>query len=250
MHPPYVREAALKLIAEGRNDCEVSRILGLPRTTIRDWRKPTYRRRTLIEHCPRCWQPARPIRFTSDDYAELLGLYLGDGHISEYPRTQRLRIALDRKYPRITCDARALLQRCFPRNSIDVVTAPGCVHVSVYSSHLRCLFPQHGAGPKYERRILLESWQTALLGDSPWPFLRGCIRSDGCAFMNRTGPYEYLSYDFTNSSTDVVNLFAAACELVGVEYCRTRWSKRKVWKVRINRRDSVALMLEHVGIKA
>jgi hypothetical protein len=99
MHPPHIRAEALALVEAGLNDCEVSRRLGVPRRTILDWRRPTYvsRRSTPAEVCPRCWQAARPIRFTADDYAELLGLYLGDGCISSQPRTARLRVALDAK---------------------------------------------------------------------------------------------------------------------------------------------------------
>jgi hypothetical protein len=78
--------------------------------------------------------------------------------------------------------------------------------------------------------------------------LRGLIRSDGCAFINRTGAYEYLSYDFTNMSRGIVDLFTSTCELVGVRYRLTRF--RRCWKVRINRRASVAVMLEQVGTKA
>ena len=45
--------------------------------------------------------------FAEGDYAELLALYLGDGHISEVGRVYRLRISLDAKYPSIIADARA-----------------------------------------------------------------------------------------------------------------------------------------------
>ena len=249
MHPLAVRQAALELIAAGLNDCEVSRRLGIPRATIRDWRRPTYQRRVQTESCPRCWLPAKPMRFSADDYAELLALYLGDGCISENPRTQRLRIALDEKYPKIISDARALLERCFPHNIVDEVQSYGCVHVSIYCSHLACLFPQHGRGMKHNRRIAPEPRQAALVAEAPWPLLRGFIRSDGCAFINRTGPYEYLSYDFANMSREIVDLFVGACERVGVQYRLTGPSRRGIWRVRINRRAGVALMLEHVGLK-
>jgi hypothetical protein len=58
------------------------------------------------------------------------------------------------------------------------------------------------------------------------------------------GHHNYVSYDLTNHSADILGLFTEACELVGVEY--RGYAKR----VRIYRRASVALMLEHVGIKA
>lgn len=88
------------------------------------------------------------------------------------------------------------------------------VYASLYSSHLPCLFPQDGPGMKHKRRIVLEPWQREIVEAAPWPFIRGCIRTDGCAFINRTDvhreqPYQYLSYQFSNMSTDIVDLFRA-----------------------------------------
>jgi hypothetical protein len=114
MHPPKVRAEALALVKAGLNDCEISRRLGIPRTTVRDWRRPRYIRSSPQVSCPRCWRAAKPLVFTAADYAELLGFYLGDGCISDLARTQRLRISLDAKYPGIVSSARHLLRRCFP----------------------------------------------------------------------------------------------------------------------------------------
>lgn len=191
------------------------------------------------------------MRFTPEDYAELLGLYLGDGSISEGPRTARLRIVLDSKYQGIIEDTRELLERCFPRNEVHVGRGSSgkCLSVSVYSSHLVCLFPQHGAGRKHRRPIVLEPWQGDIVGVAPWAFLRGCIRSDGCVFINRTGPYEYLSYDFTNSSEEIAHLFMSVCEDLGLRP-RANVDSRGVWHIRINRRESVARMLQHIGVKS
>src|SRR5262245_36502827 len=89
-----VHQAALALIAAGVSDTEIARRLGVARTTIRDWRRPRYERTARVERCSRCWRTTRPVRFTAADYAELLGLYLGDGYIGALPRTERLRIFL------------------------------------------------------------------------------------------------------------------------------------------------------------
>lgn len=254
MHPPEVRAAATELIELGLSDCEISRRTGIARTTIRDWRRPRYRRRAPVERCARCWRPSRPVRFTDADYSELLATYLGDGSISEGPRTQRLRVTLDSKYPEIISETRALLSRCFPQNAVGEVPAPGCVQVYVYSSHLACLFPQHGPGKKHDRAIRLEDWQATILAAEPWPFIRGCIRTDGCVFVNRTDihqerPNEYLSYAFSNRSRDIMDLFISACDRVGVVTRPNYVERRRLWQVRIYRRQSVALMLEHVGEK-
>jgi hypothetical protein len=249
MHPQHVRDEALILFEQGVNDCEVARRIGIPRSTVREWRAPSYRSKDKGYTCLRCWHTAKPIMFTPDDYTELLGLYLGDGCISHHGRTDRLRIHLDTKYPEIIREAKALLQRSLPENRVGVVEAEGgaMVYLSLYSSHLVCLFPQHGRGKKHERRILLEAWQRRLVEQAPWGLLRGLIRSDGSVFVNRTGPYHYLAYDFCNKSKDIIDMFTKACRAVGVDYRATCW--HDLWRIRINRRRSVDLLLAEVGTK-
>jgi hypothetical protein len=246
MHSAAVREHAHALISSGLNDCEIARRTGLPRTTIRDWRRPRYVPRTPIAPtCPRCGRPTRSMSFSASDYAELLGLYLGDGHLARMPRTWHLRIFLDSKYPEIIADAEDLLTRCLPDNRVGRVYAHEgrMTIVSAYSQHFPCLFPQHGAGKKHERLIRLEEWQQQAIDAAPWPFLRGCIRSDGCSFVNRTGRYEYLSYEFANRSQDILDLFGRTCTAVGVEY------RRYARAIRVYRRESVALLEANVGVK-
>lgn len=244
MHPPEVRSEVLQLVAQGINDCEIGRRLGLPRTTVRDIRAPRYVA-VPTSPCPRCGERSKHAQWTPDDYCDLLGMYLGDGHISQLARTQRLRISLDSNHPKIVMTTLNLLHRVFPGNKVGVVWAKeGAVCIPhVYSRHLHCMFPQAGPGKKHEREIKLESWQNDLLAEAPWAFLRGCIYSDGCSYINRTGKYEYLSYDFANLSQDILDMFCDTCDLVGVEY------RRYARSIRVYRRASVGLMQEHVGLK-
>lgn len=244
MHPPALRHSVLELVAAGVNDCEIARRLALPRSTVRDMRHARVRP-DLRPRCPRCWRPATPARFTPDDYAELLGLYLGDGHISQGARSQRLRLSLDSRYPDVVGAAEALLRRCFPGNRIGRVVADGGATVipHVYHAHLTCVFPQAGPGKKHERPIVLEPWQETIVASAPWALLRGLIRSDGCVFVNRTGRYEYVSYCFGNRSQDILDLFAATCATLGLR------PRRTARDVRLNRREDVAQLLLHVGRK-
>lgn len=186
-----------------------------------------------------------PVRFEPDDYAELLGIYLGDGHISPLDRTERLRITLDTRHPNVVSETATLLERCFPGNRTGrYLRHHGAMAIlSVYHSHLSCLFPQHGPGKKHHRQIILESWQQAVVDAAPWAFLRGCIRSDGCVFINRTGRYEYVSYEFSNRSEDIKDLFMATAASVGLR------PRRYARYLRLYRREDVALLLEHVGRK-
>ncbi len=244
LYAASVRQDALALIAAGENDCEVARRLGIPRTTVRDWRRRPVPA-VPDDLCPRCWRRGSGIVFTVSDYAELLGLYLSDGHITTLARTDRLRLSLDSRYPGIAGESDALLRRCFQSNRVGRLSADrgSTVVLWVYSRHLSCLYPQHGPGKKHQRRIELEPWQGELVAAAPWAFIRGCIRSDGCVFVNRTGRYEYLTYHFCNLSADIRNLFVQVCESVGI-HCRV--SGRNV---RMNRRACVQLLVEHVGTK-
>ncbi len=241
------RNEALRLVAAGVNDCEIARRLGVPRTTVRDWRKPRYEpKRPSGARCPRCDNPSRRIVLEPEAYAELLGLYLGDGHITKLVRSQRLRLFLDAKYATIVNDSERLLRSTFPENRVGRIRAEeGRMAVLwTYSSHLTCLFPQHGEGKKHERRILLEPWQQELVDAAPWAFLRGCIRSDGCVFINRTGRYEYLSYEFKNLSSDILDLAEATCRKVGLR------PRRYARALRLYRREDVGLLVANVGLKS
>jgi Homeodomain-like domain len=247
MHTPETRYRALQLVGAGHNDCDVARRIGVPRSTVRGWRREASRPRLDDDRprCPRCWRRTRLIAPTDADYAELLGLYLGDGCIGRAGRVHVLRISLDVAYGGIVGDVRELLARCFPAKRVGEVRADdgATVVLSVSSSHMTCLFPQHGPGKKHERRIVLEPWQQRCVEGAPWAFLRGCFRADGCVFVNRTGRYEYVSYDFRNRSSDILDLFSATCDLVGVEH--RRYGER----IRVYRRASVALLMDEIGVK-
>jgi hypothetical protein len=246
-HPPELRHRAITLARTGLTNGEVAHEVGVPKGTVGYWVHMDRARLGELpgrdkHNCFRC--EGQPVARASYNY--LLGLYLGDGHISMLARTERLRLMLDAKYPRIVEDAAALLARFVPRNRVgrQVVHDGHMVTLHAYHGHWTCLFPQHGPGKKHDREIVLEDWQSAALKAAPWPFLRGCIRSDGCVYINRTGRYEYESYDFANLSRGILELFASKCDRVGVE-------NRAYEKcVRIYRRPSVALMLEHVGRKS
>jgi hypothetical protein len=97
-----LRTTALELIAREVN-CEIARRLG-------DWRRPRYVRKAAAgSRCPRCGERSRALVLEPDDYAALLGLYLGDGYIGALARAQRLRLFLDANYATIVDEAEALL---------------------------------------------------------------------------------------------------------------------------------------------
>ncbi|MGD0453857.1 MAG: helix-turn-helix domain-containing protein [Solirubrobacteraceae bacterium] len=148
---------AIALAVRGLNDCEIARATGVPRSTIRDWRKgPRAERRIGWQHaCAICGHPEHDFRaLPRASYAYLLGMYLGDGSIDRLPRTWRLRITLDLAWPGIISECATSLQAVFPRNRIlsyQPDPRSRCRVVAVYSKQLVCLFPQHGRGAKHLR---------------------------------------------------------------------------------------------------
>jgi hypothetical protein len=184
------------------------------------------------------------------EYAYLLGMYLGDGYISQQPRTERLRITLDKAYPGIIEECRAAVAALLPQNVVAVVQRIGCVDVSCYSKRWSDLLPQHGPGPKHLRPIRLEPWQRCIVAAEPRRFLRGLFHSDGSYVLNRVRSrkgrlYVYDRYFFCNHSDDIKQLFCWACRLIGVE---TR--PDGPWQISVARRASVAKLNEFLGPKA
>jgi hypothetical protein len=178
-------------------------------------------------------------------------MYLGDGHIVEFPRSvYRLIVALDGIYPGIVDECCKAIAAVVPGALPGVHPQPGsrCVFVSKYSKQWPCLIPQHGPGRKHERPIVLRAWQRRLVHRHAEFFLRGLIHSDGCRFTNpvRHGDkvYTYPRYNFSNASADIRKLFCDACDLLGVE-----WRVMNARNISVARRASVARLDEFVGPK-
>jgi hypothetical protein len=173
------------------------------------------------------------------------GLYLGDGMLTRARRNVwRLRITLDAKYPGIIASAIVAIDEV-SAHIAGQVGRQGCVELYSDWKHWLCVFPQHGPGPKHERKIRLEPWQVRLVTRYPGAFLRGLIESDGCRFLNRVNGYEYPRYMFSNRSDDIRELFASTCALVAVD-CRPAGR----WNMSVARRRSVAILDRLIGPKA
>src|SRR5437764_14056458 len=142
-------------------------------------------------------------------YSYLLGMYLGDGCVSDSGRSYQLRISLDAIYPDIVDECVTAVVLTTVGRRVYVRNVKGSRVAIVESSWKRWpeLLPQHGPGHKHERPIALEAWQRRVVDAQPEQFLRGLIHSDGCRTINRfnvklpsgrVGEYEYPRYFFSN----------------------------------------------------
>ncbi|MFD5742498.1 helix-turn-helix domain-containing protein [Streptomyces massasporeus] len=258
-HGTDVRQKAITLLRGGARNAEVARSLNVPLGTVGYWKHLDRARRGECPgrhdpKCPRC--DGRDL--DEPAYSYLLGLYLGDGHISHYSehRVPNLMITCTESWPGLMDACEAAMGAVFPENSTCRVRRTGCSNVKVYSKHLHCLFPQHGPGKKHERRIVLEPWQQSIVDAHPWEFIRGLIHSDGCRITNWTTRmvagerkrYEYPRYLFANKSDDIRRLFTRALDEVGVEWS-TLARGSDPFTISVARKASVALMDAHVGPK-
>jgi hypothetical protein len=247
----------VRLIEAGRSDREVARATGIPYETIRAWRSgrlPERARRVLagVPECDGCGGAAHDLEaLPRDDYAYLLGMYLGDGCLAQTRKGAcSLRISLDVVYPGIIRSAREAIA-AVKGGALPHVAPHGasaCVVITSYWKAWRCLFPQHGPGHKHERRIVLESWQDDIVAAAPQAFLRALIHTDGWRGTNRVRvkgrDYAYPRYQFSNRSDDIRQLFTDTCDRIGVA-----WRPWGPYHVSIARREAVAMLDTFIGPK-
>lgn len=186
-------------------------------------------------------------------YAYLLGMYLGDGHVTENRRSFQLRITLDAAYPGIIDECRDAVAAVLPTANVCLRRRSGWEVriVDAASVSWPLLFPQHGPGRKHLRRIELVPWQEAIVCRFPEQLLRGLIHSDGCRCINRftttlpsgrVAEYQYPRYFFTNESQDIKDLFCRTCERLDI-----RWTRSSRKNISVSHRRSVAKLDAFIG---
>ncbi len=228
---------------------------GVAVKTIRRWRREYQRRGKprgqshTDTACPRCGDG----RLDRRAYAELLGWYLGDGHISRGRRDVfNLHVVNDRTYVKDNAWLQHLMSAVKPGGRPHTRLVPGAVITTVSWKHWPCLFPQHGPGRKHERPIVLDDWQRAVVEEHPGPFLRGLFHSDGSRVRNwATRPvagvvkrYDYPRWQFSNVSQDIRELCCWALDLVDVP-----WRQSNEHHISVSRREAVARLDGLIGPK-
>jgi hypothetical protein len=253
MYPSETVDLSRLLSSLAVLDRENAAICGVSIRAIRHWRagdRRTGQHLLTAPTCPRCHGSA----LDDQAYAYLLGLYLGDGHITRGNKTYVLWLACSDAWPGLLALAKQSMSVVKPSSSVFCVSprGVGCTYVKSTSKHWVCLFPQHGPGRKHERKIELEAWQEEIVARHPGDFARGLFHSDGCRLINRVRRplkggdrwYEYPRYLFVNRSADIHRLCGEALDRLGVE-----WRFSKPTTISVARRDAVARLDEFVGPK-
>jgi len=243
-------EAVMALLGKGLSDYKIAQRSGVTRGTVRNWRLATNPPLTVQ-------RDALAAEWSVEDggaYCYLLGTYLGDGTVC-VQKGVWLQIVNDRRYPGISNEILAAMAKTFPGR------APRVHPSSVGKSDVLCMshpavlraFPQHGAGRKHLRPIVLTDWQLELTHAFPGSLLRGLIHSDGCRAVNRfltslpsgrVADYSYVRYFFTNHSADIRQIFREHCGLLGIRVTQSNHRN-----LSISHRRSVAILEQIVGPK-
>ena len=139
MHPKATVDRALRLSKQGLIDREVAQITGVSIGAVQKWR--TGRRRTPEKerkhaNCPRCDGAPLDERV----YAYLLGLYLGDGHITRHRRgVFALSIFCGDVWPGLITAARSAMREVMPASGVFGVQRTGMTEVrATRSTGLAC----------------------------------------------------------------------------------------------------------------
>jgi hypothetical protein len=258
---PHIRplesvESALCASDRGVPDADNAAAHGVAVKTIRRWRRDYQRRakprgqRHTQALCPRC----DGAELDGAAYAELLGWYLGDGHLTEQRRgVFALHIFNDTRYIGLNLHVIELMRIVKPHSRPHTRVVPGCTITTVSWKHWPCLFPQHGPGRKHERTLVMADWQRKIVETHPADFLRGLFHSDGCRVNNwATRPvaqekkrYEYPRWQFTNMSADIMRWCGEALDLVEIP-----WRRSNHKTLSVSTRAGVARLDELIGPKS
>lgn len=254
---PETVSSALAASDAGVSDAENAVRHGVAVKTIRRWRRD-YQRRGLprgqtqcVARCPRCDGAFLEL----EAYGELLGWYLGDGHLTTGRRgVHNLHIHNDLRYPATNARLAALMGAVKPGGRPHTRRRPGMLITTVSWRHWPCLFPQHGPGRKHERPIVLEAWQREAVEAHPAAFLRGLFHSDGSRSANWTSRrlpdgavrrYDYPRWQFVNASADIRGLCCWALDLVEVP-----WRQSAHRTISVSTRAGVARLDALIGLKS
>lgn len=215
-----------KRILEGASIRQIGRELEVDHSTVSYWIKNNFASSTTSNSLS-VEQIQNNCRKRSSAYAYILGCYLGDGHISQLKRTQRLRIFSGTAHPSIIEDQVKVLNVLFD----NVVSNTKCNSVNmevikVHNTKLDVYFPQHGLGKKHDRDISLSQWQQEIVDKEPECFIKGLIDTDGSLFTRtytkKNGEKTSTqNYQFTNKSKDILRMYTETLDKLGIKYCHT-----------------------------
>ena len=91
---------------------------------------------------------------------------------------------------------------------------------------------------------MLEPWTQAIVDQETKEFLTGLIHSDGCPVVANDRGVASIRYHFSNRSEDIIGLFTAALDSVGIH-----WTRSTKYIVSVYRKADTARLDGFIGPK-
>lgn len=257
----------MKMYSEGIKICDIVKKLNINRSTVSNWVRnkngKSFVHKTNSK-LPIIYDPLKYLyelspgidnKYRNSVYSYVLGLYLGDGCLTILPRTVKLAISVDLKYPKLNNDICNSINTIFskkpsilPKRSKGKLTKG--IDIAIYHNNLQILFPQHGLGKKHLRSIILTDWQKSII-DYRW-LLKGLIMSDGSFYITKKDNHQ--RYNFSNCSLDIMLIIEKCLNYFSIKYCR-RISVSKnpkhadIYRLEVNGKESVKTLKSLIGTK-
>lgn len=173
--------------------------------------------------------------------AELFGILLGDGSVTQYFCKVYLNAIADKEYAPYVCD---LCSKLFPGASVTLTPRPqrGVIEIQVSSCDVSRFLTQQGFSPK-ERTI-----PTWIQIDSSFTeaTIRGLFDTEGSVgikhFQSKSGPRIYRQLTFTNRNQNL--LYFVRTELQKRNYRPTLGDGKNIY---ISNRSDIARFSKEIG---
>lgn len=139
------------------------------------------------------------------DLAELIGVVLGDGHLSKFPRTEELTIFSNANNPSFVKRYARLMQKMFRKKPyVAKVTWGNCIRIRIYQKNIQ---KRLGVpfSPRAEKKIKVPRW---ILGNKQYivRYLRGLYEAEGSHCIHL--PTSTFKFFFSNKNETMLrNVF-------------------------------------------
>lgn len=154
----------------------------------------------------------KPISADKNLHAYIIGLAIGDGNLSKFPRAIRLRITCDDKYPNLINRIEDAIQQLLPANKVSRSRCPrNCTNIVCYSNYFEDLFGWSATGgSKIKQDVRVPRW---IKNDAEHTIhcLKGLFETDGSVYKDRG----YLMANFTTATGGLASDVMDMATLIG-----------------------------------
>jgi DNA-binding transcriptional regulator WhiA len=170
-----------------------------------------------------------PAKFTpSTKLAFLIGLVLGDGNISIFPRTERLTISLNTKYPSLVFYTQSLLKEFFKKAPTIHKQGNG-IRLWIYQKHISKRLGI-ASGNKNQTTIRIPRW-ILQSNDYQISFLKGLFEAEGSLSIHH--PTYTYNFQFANRNPSLLRCVGTLLKKLGLH------PEHRLNAVRLRRRSEV-----------